>query len=98
MSLDQYEAEARAYTQQLEDAGKVPFGYTADHHPLTAGEQAELKRLKHALTIATDADTFVALVKGQAVHESRLDPEQVRILKQERHRVTPHRDDSTHGD
>lgn len=98
MSLSEYEAEARARAQELENRGKLPQGFTEAYYPLTPSEQAELKRLKHALAIATDADTFVALAKGQAVHESRLDPEQVRILKQERQRVTPHRDDSAHGD
>lgn len=72
------EHQARARARTLEDANQLPQGFTEHHYPLTAGEQRELRRLKAALAAAVDADTFVALAKGEPVPANRLNQEVVR--------------------
>ncbi len=57
------EQQARARSEGLEAQGRLPAGFTAEHYPLTNSEQRELRRLKTALTLAEDADTFVALAR-----------------------------------
>ncbi len=59
------EREARARSEGLEAQGKLPNGFTAEHYPLTASEQRELRRYKAALELADSADTFIALVHGR---------------------------------
>lgn len=54
--------------------------------PLTPHEQRELRRLKSALEAATDATTFVALVRGEAVPRSRLNQ---RLVQAHRRRQNP---------
>ncbi len=61
--MRELEHEARARSNSLEATAKLPDGFTAKHYPLTRSEQTELRRLKAALLLAEDADTFVALVK-----------------------------------
>jgi hypothetical protein len=48
-------------------------GYREQHYGLTRLEERELLRLKGALRAATDAATFVALVKGEPVPADRLE-------------------------
>ena len=62
-----YEQEARKRSDALEDANRLPQGFTAKHYPMTPAEQRELRRLKTALTLADGADTFVALANEDKV-------------------------------
>ncbi len=62
-----FEHEARQRAIGLEAAGKLSPGFVDEHYPLSPLEQAELRRLKAALELADDADTFVALAKGRPV-------------------------------
>ncbi len=85
--LEELEIEARERAWSLAYAGKFPnptSNRTKDAvdiidqlYPMTKHEQQEGRRLDHALNAATDADTFVALVKGRTVDSSRLDPKMV---------------------
>ncbi len=61
--LDDLEREARERSEGLEAQGRLPAGFTQKHYPLTTSEQRELRRLKTALLLAEDADTFVALAR-----------------------------------
>lgn len=62
-----FEQEARKRSDALEDANRLPRGFTAKHYPMTRDEQRELRRLKTALTLADGADTFVALANEDQV-------------------------------
>ena len=71
--LDHWDADARKAAQHLENQNLLPNGFTAKHYPLTLREQAESRRLRAAMEAAPDADTFVALAKGDIVPEHRVD-------------------------
>lgn len=75
--MGEHETEARHRSLALEHAGKLPAGYTDTYYPLTRSEQLELRRLKAALAAAPDADIFCALVRGEPVPASRLNPDVV---------------------
>ncbi len=62
-----YEQDARKCSDALEDANRLPQGFTAKHYPLSPLEQRELRRLKTALQLADGADTFVALANEDRV-------------------------------
>ncbi len=79
--LLELDIEARQRARALELNNKLPQGFVEEHYPLSALEQMELRRLVHALSAAQDADTFVALARGQAVHPSRLNPVHERALR-----------------
>ncbi len=60
-----FEREARQRAVGLEATGKLPAGFVDEHYALSPLEERELRRLKAALELADDADTFVALAKGR---------------------------------
>ncbi len=79
--FDDLERDARQRSEGLEAQGRFPAGFTQKHYPLTKAEAIELKRLKHAMAAAPDADTFVALARGRTVDETRLNPTMISHLK-----------------
>ncbi len=73
--------QARTRARGLEGNGRLPKGFCDKHYALLPHEERELKRLKHAMAAAPDADTFVALARGRTVDESRLNPTMITHLK-----------------
>lgn len=71
--LDHLEHAARAHSQQLENLGLLRHGFTAHYYPLTSWELREQRRVAAAFALATNVDVFLALVRGEAVPEHRLD-------------------------
>lgn len=76
--IDELEHEARQRAVGLEALGRLPgpkkcppLGFVHRYYPLTSREQAELRRLKGAAALATDAATYVALARGDAIPISR---------------------------
>ncbi len=65
------EHEARERSENLERDGRLPPGFTAKHYPMPAADYTELRRLKSALLLAEDADTFVALANNRPVPRER---------------------------
>ncbi len=55
--------QARTRARGLEDNGKLPAGFCDKHYGLLPHEERERRRLKTALLLAEDADTFVALAR-----------------------------------
>ena len=66
-----FEQEARQRAVGLEAIGKLPPGFVEQHYPLSPLEQHELRRLKAAMELADDVDTFVALAKGRPLPRTR---------------------------
>lgn len=62
-----HETDARKRSWGLEATGKLPAGFSEQHYPLTAAELLELRRLKAAMELAEDADTYVALARGRPI-------------------------------
>ena len=69
--LHDLEREARERSEDLERDGRLPPGFTAERYPLPPDDYTELRRLKSALLLAEDADTFVALAKKRPVPRER---------------------------
>ncbi len=64
LDLDQ---QARTHARGLEGNGRLPKGFYDKHYGLLPHEERERRRLKTALLLAQDPDTFVALVhEGKA--------------------------------
>ncbi len=55
--------EHRTRARGLEGNGRLPKGFYDKHYGLLPYEERERKRLKTALLLAEDADTFVALAR-----------------------------------
>jgi hypothetical protein len=83
--LDELEHEARQRALTLQESGKLRPGFVEWNYPLNATQDRERRRLKAALTAATDADTFVALVKGESVPSGRLERD---VVQYQRRRTT----------
>ncbi len=62
--FDDLEHEARKRSEGLEAQGRLSAGFTQKHHPLTASEQRELRRMKAALELADGPDTFLSIYRG----------------------------------
>ncbi len=60
LDLDQ---QARTRARGLEGNGRLPKGFYDKHYGLLPHEEREKRRLKTALLLAEDADTFVALAR-----------------------------------
>lgn len=69
---DQLEREARQRSAELEAAGKLPDGFTAQHYPLTRAERIDLRRLSVAWRLAPDLDTLHDLLLGVPVDPAHL--------------------------
>lgn len=79
--FDDLETLARRHSQRLEDDGRLDYGFTAEHYPLTPSETRELERLKAAMLLATDAATYVDLANGRTVPRHRLNPDALHLLE-----------------
>ncbi len=55
--------QARTRARGLEGNGRLPKGFYDKHYGLLPHEEREKRRLKTALLLAEDADTFVALAR-----------------------------------
>ncbi len=55
--------QARTRARGLEGNGRLPKGFYDKHYGLLSHEERERRRLKTALLLAEDADTFVALAR-----------------------------------
>lgn len=76
--LDQLEREARAEALRLETNGQLPAGFTERYYGLAGANLREHRRLSAALAAATDATTFCALARGEAVPAHRLQQQIIR--------------------
>ncbi len=59
--------EARTLARGLEGNGLLPKGFCDKHYGLLPYEEREKRRLKTALLLAEDPDTFVALANEDQV-------------------------------
>ncbi len=55
--------QARTLARGLEGNGRLPKGFYDKHYGLLPYEERERRRLKTALLLAEDPDTFVALAR-----------------------------------
>ncbi len=55
--------EARTLARGLEGNGRLPKGFYDKHYGILPHEERERRRLKTALLLAEDPDTFVALAR-----------------------------------
>ncbi len=55
--------QARTIARGLEGNGRLPKGFYDKHYGLLPHEERERRRLKTALLLAEDSDTFVALAR-----------------------------------
>lgn len=72
--LTQLETEARANSWRLEQAGRLPCGFTHTHYPLTPAEETENRRQLSCWYLAADHDTLRALLAGERVPAGKLRP------------------------
>lgn len=77
MLEDELEVEARQRSQALEEAGRLPAGFTAQHYPLTRNERIGLQRLKLIWDLAGSLDALEDLLLGVPVDPSRLNKDEL---------------------
>ncbi len=59
--------QARTLARGLEGNGRLPKGFYDKHYGLLPHEERERRRLKTALLLAEDVDTFTGIVHGGKV-------------------------------
>lgn len=78
--LADLETQARQRARQLENAGRLPDGFTVEHYPLTPSELRESQRLYACLMLADSPEIFCALARGEAVPRHRLKQQYLQLL------------------
>lgn len=71
--IETLERDARWEAYSLESRGKLPAGFSEQHYGLSPDDRFELARLRAALELATDFETWRDLRYGVPVEPSRLD-------------------------